>query len=158
MKLHITKWLTLTENAQGYVDLETDRKDRYRAQCYTRASSTPITDWWQQQYQSDLRRWQLDIFVKEIVRLDRDADPVIYTLWQQNAGFQQPHDCFIVYHPKRAITCVSTTRYHWLRQGEPQGRFLVEDSWEADLLTIEGRKRIYKELDRLNETKHAPIG
>ena len=131
--------------------LDTDRGDRYQMLQLVKRGPT-FTAWWDMQHQSELRGWQMDIFLRELTRRGYGDDFVLWTVYKQGQGYSQAHDIALMYHQGMKLWVLSTNEYHWLMPGAMTGcEFHKDLAIEADLCNIEDRKEIYPITDFLNK-------
>lgn len=131
--------------------LTTDRADEYLLTQMVQKQHV-FTDWWSMQHQSDLRNWQMDLFLKELTRLGSGDDYVLWLAHKVGHGHSQPHDIAIMYHLGMKLWVLSTERYHWIvANGFTDTIFHKDDAIQADITDIKDRQQIYPILDMLNK-------
>jgi hypothetical protein len=145
--------ITVSQQRSGEWFIDTDRGDQYLMhQLNHRNNNTLLDDWWAMQHQSELRGWQMDLFLKELVRKGQGDDFVIWTVYKKGQGHNQAHDIMIFYHLGMKIWILSTQEYHWLMPGSLMATtFERDDSIHADICQLKDRLEIYPLLDLLNK-------
>jgi hypothetical protein len=145
--------ITVSEQRTGQWRIDTDRGDQYQL-TQINGQKHPLTDWWSMQHQSELRGWQMDVFVKELTRRGYGDDYVIWLAHKAGAGHSQPHDIVIMYHTGMQLWVLSTAEDHWLQPGAmitQQFKKDHEDTLHADLLNPQDRQEVYKLIDFYNQ-------
>lgn len=143
--------ITVEQRRSGEWTMNTDRGDQYEMLQLTNRGQI-FTEWLEMQHASELRKWQMDLFLRELTRRGHSDDFVIWTVYKRGQGHNQPHDIAIMYHQGMQLWVLSTTEYHWLLPGSLMATtFSTEDAIEADICRFEDRKQIYPLTDLLNQ-------
>jgi hypothetical protein len=143
--------ILVVQHRSGQWRINTDRGDEY-LMTEVISNYQPIDDWWSKQHQSELRGWQMDLFVKELIRKGYGDDYKLWLVHKAGGGYSQPHDIAIMYHMGMKLWVLSTTEHHWFKEGNlTDTDFLVEEAIQADILNPEHRREIYPVLDYYNE-------
>lgn len=149
--IRFNKTITIAQHRSGQWRIDTDRGDQYMMTQIT-TNYTPISDWWGKQHQSELRGWQMDLFVKELTRQGYGNDYQLWLVHKAGGGLSQPHDIVVMYHTGMKLWLLSTAEYHWLQSGALQDQtFKKTDAIKADITDLDARKEIYPILDHYNE-------
>lgn len=150
--IRFNKKISLQQTRMGEWRLISDRNDQFDLLQITHTSEhNSITRWWDMQHQSELRRWQKDIFIQELSRLGHGDDFVLWVPYRRGQGHSQPHDICLVYHLKHKIWILSLQEYHWLIPSNMYDcEFHIDQALCADILTRQGRDQIYMIIDELN--------
>ena len=140
----------IQQNKSGDWILDTDRGDRYQMlQVFSK--SQPFTSWWNMQHQSELRTWQMDVFLRELTRRGHGDDFVIWAVYKSGHGYNQAHDIALMYHLGMKLWVLSTNEYHWLMPGAMINcEFHKDQAIDADLSNPQDRKEIYPIINFLN--------
>ncbi len=149
--IRFNKTITIAQQRSGQWRIDTDRGDQYMM---TQVSTnyTPLSDWWGKQHQSELRGWQMDLFVKELTRQGYGNDYDLWLVHKAGGGYNQAHDIVVMYHRGMKMWVLSTSEYHWLQPGALQDQaFKVDSAIHADILDPLARKELYPILDYYNE-------
>jgi hypothetical protein len=148
--IRYNKKISVKQHSTGQWRIDTDRGDQYQL-TQIQGQTHPITDWWSMNHQSELRGWQMDIFVKGLTYKGNNDDYVLWLAHKAGGGLSQPHDIVIMYHQGMKLWVLSTEQHHWLQPGNlTDTDFLKDDAIAADILKVEDRKEIYPILDHLN--------
>lgn len=143
--------ITVEQRRSSEWIIDTDRGDQYEMLQLTNRGQI-FTEWWEMQHQSQLRTWQMDVFLRELTRKGHSDDFVIWTVYKRGQGHNQPHDIAIMYHQGMQLWLLSTEEYHWLLPGlMTSTTFNRADAIEADLCKLEDRQAIYPLTDLLNQ-------
>jgi hypothetical protein len=143
--------ITIDQRRAGDWFIETDRGDQYEMLQLTNRGHV-FTEWWNMQHQSELRHWQMDLFLRELTRRGHSDDFVIWTVYKKGQGHSQPHDIAVMYHQGMRLWVLSTQEYHWLMPGALQANEFHKDlAIEADLCSQQDRREIYPLTDFLNK-------
>lgn len=128
-------------------DIRTDLQDQW---CVISSGGldTPWGVWWEQQHQSELRRWQKDV-AKEF-RHWRDLTP--YLIYKPKHGYCQPHDLFLAHSAQHRAWIFSTQEDFWIQHSsEATVKFFLTDSL-GSVLDTEDRMQIYRSADRTHDS------
>jgi hypothetical protein len=143
--------ITIDQRRSGEWIMDTDRGDQYEMLQLTNRGHI-FTEWWNMQHQSQLRTWQMDVFLRELTRRGHSDDFIIWTVYKRGQGHNQPHDIAVMYHQGMKLWILSTEEYHWLLPGSLQFTNFYKDlAIEADLSKPEDRQDIYPLTDLLNK-------
>lgn len=145
--------IILEQSANENWILNTDRGDRYMLhQMQQNINRTLITDWVNLNDVSEFRRWQTDLFVKELTRLGTGDDFILFVPYKKGGGLQQPHDIVIMYHKKHKMWVLSTSEYHWFQFDSFRATtFHRDQAVKIDILDFNDRKtKLYPILDEFN--------
>jgi len=145
--------IQVSQRPNGQWILDTDRGDLYLLhQMKNTQERTIITDWFALNYPSELRRWQMDVLVKETTRMGYGDDFIIWCPYKKGQGFQQPHNIVIFYHMLHSMWILSTGDYHWFKESALTAtEFNLDEACLANILDNEDRKNIlYPITDQLN--------
>lgn len=149
--IRYNKRITVSQQRTGQWRIDTDRGDQYYMTEVT-ANDTPLTDWWSKQHPSELRGWQMDIFVKELTRQGYGNDHVLWLVHKAGGGYNQEHDIVVMYHKGMNMWVLSTQEHHWLQPGSfGDQQFHIDDALACDITRPEHRKDLYPILDLLNQ-------
>jgi len=132
--------------------IESDKGSKYLTHLITN-TSTPITDWWEKQHQSELRTWQKDALIKNLFDAFGELD--LFTVYKSGAGFSQPHDMVLARY--KDIWIFSTEQDTWIvKDNNSQVWLKVEDSL-GSISDRNTREEIYKIADgvKLSNVRYA---
>lgn len=149
--IRYNKKITLKQTNYG-LKLESDRGDIYELNPIRFANTpTPITDWWDKQAQTNLRRDQLDCIIKEYWRQYGPLD--LYVVYKKGEGYSQTHDIMLAYDPNRRLWILSTQEHTWFVVGGSNTVFELDDAL-GSVANIDQRLGIYEVIDGIaNEKK-----
>lgn len=149
--IRFNKKITVDQHRSGQWRIDTDRGDQYMM-TEINNNYQPLDEWWGKQHQSELRGWQMDMFVKELTRKGYGDDYKLWLVHKPGGGYSQPHDIVIMYHMGMKLWILSTQEYHWFQPGSFSATdFLTDTAIQADILNKEHRKEIYPISDYYNE-------
>lgn len=149
--INFNKRIIVDQQKSGQWRITTDRGDQYDL-TQINGKAQPITDWWSMNHQSELRAWQMDLFLKELTRRGYNDDYILWLAHKAGHGISQPHDIMIMYHTGMKLWVLSTQEYHWLQPGSlTTTQFLIDDAIQADICKRSCRDEIYPILDYLNQ-------
>ena len=132
--------------------IESDKGSKYLTNLIIN-TTTPITDWWEKQHQSELRTWQKDALVKNL--FDAFGELELFTVYKAGAGYSQPHDMVLARH--RDIWIFATEKDTWIvKNSDSQVWLNVSDSL-GSILERTTREEIYKIADgiKLSNVRYA---
>jgi len=144
MKIAYEHSITLKQNRMNHNnwDIRTDVQDQWCV-ISTGGKNTPWGTWWEQQHQSELRRWQKDV-AKEFKHI-RDLTP--YLIYKPKHGYNQPHDLFLAHSDQQNVWIFSTQEDFWIQHStQSPVKFFLTDSL-GSVLDAEDRMQIYKFSD-----------
>jgi hypothetical protein len=148
--IRFNKTVSVKQHRNGQWRINTDRGDEY-LMSEVNNNYTPLGDWWGKQHQSELRGWQMDIFVKDLTRMGYGDDYRIWLVHKAGGGYNQPHDIAIMYHTGMKLWVLSTSEYHWLQPGEVTDTDFIKDTaFAADILERSGRDQLYPIIEALS--------
>lgn len=148
--IRYNKRIFVKETTGGF-RLETDRGDHYEVNAIkVGTTTTPITDWWEKQGQTQLRRDQLDCIVKEYWRQYTPLD--LFVVYKKGQGYSQPHDIMLAYDPTKQLWILSTDKHTWFVQGQREVVFNVDDAL-GPISNLDSRFEIYEVIDGISNIK-----
>lgn len=150
--IRFNKKIVVDQQRSGQWRINTDRGDQYDlTQIQPQQQKNIITAWWEMNHQSELRGWQMDLFIKELTRKGYGSDFILWLAHKAGHGLSQSHDIMIMYHTGMKLWVLSTEQHHWLQSGSlTTTEFQKNDAIIANILNREQRFEIYEILDLLN--------
>jgi hypothetical protein len=142
--IRYNKRIFIKQTRAGEWQLETDRGERYLTNHITN-NSAPVTYWWEQQHQSDQRKWQKDVVIGEIWRQHGELE--LFTVYKQGAGFSQPHDIVIAYSKSKKLWLLSTNQHTWIMPSEFTDCEFHIDMAMGPVHETDPRQEIYAVID-----------
>ena len=140
--IRYNKKLSVSKNQDNWF-IETDRGDRYEM-FLVKSQTTPWSEWWAMNHQSDLRLWQKDI-IRDFATHIPGLIPML--VYKRNQGHSQPHDICIAYSEETNLWFISTQRDFWIIENAyGQFEFNVEQSL-GSVLEPEDRHQMYLVLE-----------
>lgn len=151
------KRITVQTTRQGNWYIESDTGDRYETQIYSSAlgnrSRHMITDWWNQQYQNDLREWQKDICIGMVANALNEHKPELFSVYKKGQGFTQNHDICLIHYRLNQCWILCTQNDFWMVKDDTGLiTFNVADSF-GSLLNEQTRKELYQLFDHIEAAK-----
>lgn len=143
--IRYNKKITLKKTHTGFV-LETDRGDIYNTSIIGGSTTHPITDWFEKNAQTELRKWQMDAILKEYWRLHGPLD--LFLVFKKGMGYSQPHDILLARDTARGIWILSTNDHTWLAPDNNGTEFNVDLSL-GSVNSKEDRSELYKLLEAI---------
>lgn len=111
MRIKYNKKIVLERKRNGDIDLDTDRGDLYKTFQYNN-SNNPVSNWWSDQHQSELRQWQKDLVVGYAA--DALGPLTLFVINKRGHGYSQDHDICLAYSERHSIWVLSTEHDYWI--------------------------------------------
>lgn len=148
--IRYNKFITLNRTANGQTTITGDRQVvAYKTREFLRLNPDfeLIREWWDRQYQSDLRHWQKDLCVQLLpsafLSIDLNWNYVLHLVYAEGEGYTQPHDlCYVKLQNPEVdydIHIVSTQEHTWIDY-QPKNTAKFSLRVEDALPSVESRK------------------
>lgn len=122
MKIKYNKRIILERKRNGDIVLDTDRGDLYQTFQYNKTKN-PVSDWWQDQSQSELRNWQKDLVVGYAG--DALGELTLFVINKRGHGYSQDHDICLAHSQKHNLWILSTENDYWITKSD-MGQIIFE--------------------------------
>ena len=109
------KKIFLQRKRTGDLVIDTDRGDVYQTFAYNKTKN-PVSDWWADQNQSEIRHWQKDCVVSYAG--DALGSLTLYVINKRGKGYSQDHDMCLVHCEKHNMWVLSTQNDYWITQSD----------------------------------------
>jgi hypothetical protein len=140
--------ITLQRKRSGELQIHSDKGDLYETVAVT-DGKTMLTDWWNNQYKSELREWQKDLVIKYAG--DAFGKSTLYSIYKRGGGYKQPHDMTLFFNERHKCWVFSTTEDYWIQFSDGgQIQFDKKDSL-GSVLNQEDRLVIGQVWDQLKQ-------
>jgi len=105
------KRISLERKRNGDIYIDTDRGDVYQTFGYN-VTKHPVSDWWKDQNQSEIRHWQKDCVVAYAG--DALGALTLFVINKRGKGYSQDHDMCLVHSEQHNIWVFSTQNDYWI--------------------------------------------
>jgi hypothetical protein len=105
------KRITLERKRNGDIYIDTDRGDVYQTFQYNKTKH-PVSDWWSDQNQSEIRHWQKDLVVAYAG--DALGALTLFVINKRGQGYSQDHDMCLAYSEQHNVWVFSTQTDYWI--------------------------------------------
>lgn len=105
------KRIVLERKRNGDLVLDTDRGDVYQVFGYNRTKH-PVSDWWKDQNQSEIRAWQKDLVVGYAG--DALGALTLFVINKRGQGYSQDHDICLIHSEKYSVWVLATQTDYWV--------------------------------------------
>jgi len=116
------KRVILDRKRNGEIVIDTDRGDLYQTFQYNKTKH-PISDWWSDQNQSELRSWQKDLVVGYAG--DALGPLTLFVINKRGQGYSQDHDMCLVHNQLFNVWVFATQNDYWIVKGD-QGQIIFD--------------------------------
>ncbi len=149
--IRYNKRIDIKTNTQGVTSICTDRGTTYRTSLVRTEYGTPRTTWWDKQHKSELREWQKDALLGEFDRCYRRISAThllqYYLVYEENKGFNQPHDIVFARIPTAQLWILGTQQEIWLHKSDLENFSLhPTTSHKFNLELANDRQQWYKHI------------
>jgi len=129
--------ITLQQTRPDQWQLSSDQGSTYKMTAFT-----SVSDWWNNQCQSDIRSWQKDICVAETIQVFGKVE--MFSLYQVGRGYKQNHDICLVKTLNYNFYILSTYSDFWITQSNQDKIIFDRSDSIGSCLEYKHRQQIYK--------------